>query len=246
MAPLLQRQTATGRMKECWALRSSSPSLSLSLIDMWNLGLSLAKGDREKARERDREREKRPRSPSGTLEGCWALSGQRLTQTVPSLSLFLWPRLQSSALRLTTLLLYFCVNLPVIFPSVLTCQSICLFVLLSVFWWCLFLLLFFSPFLFLLFFLSVFTLYTQGIISIHLPAWHLCHSNLYISFPKYIHFCGFRSRSHYTACELSKENNMLLWENNQWRGGVLQLDMSCSVLSLLYHSNLPTLVTFVY
>lgn len=132
MAPLLQWRPSTGWMKECWASLSSSPSLSLSLIDMWNLGLSLAKGDREKARERDREKEKRPRSPSGALESCWALSGQRLTQTIPSLPLFLWPRLQSSALWLTTLFLYFCVNLPVIFLPVLTCQSIWLFVLLSV------------------------------------------------------------------------------------------------------------------
>lgn len=117
MVPLLQRRPGTGRMKECWTSLSSSPSLSLSLIDMWNLGLSLAKRHREKLRERDRERGRKGlEAPRALWKGCWALSGQRLTQTVPSLSLFLWPRLQSSALWLTTLFLYFCVNLPVIFP----------------------------------------------------------------------------------------------------------------------------------
>lgn len=169
MALLLHRQPGTGQMKECWASLSSSPSLSLSLIDMWNSGHSLSKGDRGKARERDREREKRPRSPSGTLEGYWALSGQS-PDTNRSFSVCFCDPVCSLLLSDSPHCSFIFVSIFLSFlPSVLTCQSICFFlfcffVLLSVFWWCLSLLLFFSPLHFFLF-CPFCTLYTQDVIS---------------------------------------------------------------------------------
>lgn len=206
MAPLLQRQPSTGRMKECWASLSSSPSLSLSLslIDMWNLGLNLVKGDRENARERAREWEKRPRSPSGTLEGCWALSGQRLTQTVPSLSVSMTSSTVVCSLTHHIVLLFLCQS-SCHFPICLHLSVNFIFVLFSVFWSCHFLLQFFSLFFFILFFLKkkIVSHFTLRTLPAYIYRFRFCTIQIYnYFFPKLHAFL-----SHYTACELSKECN---------------------------------------